>query len=219
MSANTPLLVAFWKPGTMPAGIPVSRIATRSSRGAGERFEVREHSRVEDRQQLRQFRVLHVLQELNFFAAGSCAFHSSLRAIGISTSLNSGFARRETCTQGPDSECSSLAPSAMRILRRLAEPQTPSTAFGLITFLGTEPSSVSALIGTWIAIVWTLSVCSVSTPGRRRRRDQVQVLESDAGRPRSKIDPMSTKNGSLRCPANTVWPPGSEWIASCASAS
>src|SRR5207237_436473 len=95
---------------------------------------------------------------------GSRAFHSSLRAIGTSTSLNSGLPSRETCTHGPDSECSSFCLSRMRSLRRLAAPQMPSTALGSDISLGVDLFAVSELIGTCSTIEWQLSVASVSTP-------------------------------------------------------
>ena len=85
----------------------------------------------------------------------------------------------------------------MRTLRRLAEAHTPITAFELMTFVGTEPFAVSLLIGTWIAIVWQLIVSSVSTPSVAAVgiRCRFSIGRRSA---RSKIDPMSTKNGSLR---------------------
>ena len=169
--------VAFWKPGTTPAGMPVSRIATRSSRAAGERFQVREHLRGRAPAAASPVPGAARTAGTRFFARAACAFHSSLRAIGMSTSLNSGLASRETCTHGPDSECSLLAPSAMRTLRRLAEPQTPSTAFELITFVGTEPFDRQLadrdLDRDRVAVERLQRVHA----RRRRRRDQVQVLD------------------------------------------
>ena len=54
----------FWKPGTMPAGSPVSRMATRSARAALSPREVGEHPRVQRRQQPGQLRMLDVLEKL-----------------------------------------------------------------------------------------------------------------------------------------------------------
>ena len=59
--------VKFWKPGTMPAGMPVSRIAARSARGLARGVQlgqVREHARVEHGQQPGQFGLGHVRREL-----------------------------------------------------------------------------------------------------------------------------------------------------------
>ena len=81
----------------------------------------------------------------------------------------------------------------------------PSTALALIGSDGTEPSRVSFRIGTWIAIVWTLSVAVASTP---IAGDVAIRWRFWSGRrsPRSKIDPRSTKNPSLRWPAKTFSP-------------
>ena len=68
---------------------------------------------------------------------------------------------------------------------------------------GTEPSRVSFLIGTRIAIVCTLSVAVASTPIAGTVAIRCRFC-SGRRSPRSKIDPRSTKNPSLRWPANTV---------------
>src|SRR5205085_5719052 len=91
-------------------------------------------------------------------------FQRSLSPSGTITSLNSGLPSRETWTQGPDSD--GLLPPLwiIRTLRRLAELHTPSTASLSLTLCGVLPFAVRCEIGTWIAIVWMLSVLLVSTP-------------------------------------------------------
>ena len=118
---------------------------------------------------------------------GAGAFQRSLSPIGTTTSLNSGLPRRETWTHGPDSARSSLAGSIIRVLRRLAAPQTPITDLPLIGSLGADPSRVRLLIGTWSAIVWTLSVAVASTPIAGEVAIRCRFCRGRRS-PRSKID-------------------------------
>jgi hypothetical protein len=93
----------------------------------------------------------------------------------------------------------------------------PSTALELIGSVGIEPSRVSRLIGTWSAIVWTLSFAVASTP----IAGEVAIrwrFWSGRRSPRSKIDPRSTKKPSLRWPAKTVSPVGRACTAAWARA-
>ena len=96
--------VKFWKPGTMPAGMPVSRIASRSARAVpdcGELGEVREHARVERREQPGQLGVGDSRSANCLSSDGGCVFQWSFWPSGISTSLTSGLPRRDTWTNGP----------------------------------------------------------------------------------------------------------------------
>jgi hypothetical protein len=74
----------------------------------------------------------------------------------MSTSLNSGLPRRETCTHGPDSAPSSLLESMILTLRRLAALQTPITELASWRPLGLDRVAVKRSIGTCRAIVWML---------------------------------------------------------------
>ena len=69
--------VKFVKPGTIPAGIPVSRIASRSARGLpgrDQRGQVREHARVQDGQQRGELRVGDVALANCLSSGGGCVF-------------------------------------------------------------------------------------------------------------------------------------------------
>ena len=159
----------------MPAGRPVSRIATRSARSLVSAAEVREHAGVEDRQQAGQLGLGRRTAGSRCRRFGSVPFHSSLRASGTSTSLNSGLPSRDTCTYGPTPTDAPLSRSVA--LRRDADAHTPIVAFVASGSVGALPLAVTLPIGSWMAIVCTLNERSAFTPGRRRRRDQVQVLE------------------------------------------
>ena len=205
--------------------MPVSRIATRSARFACQRREVREHARVEHRQQLRELRAARRTSRTACRRPACSAFHLSFWAIGTMTSLNSGLPSRETWTHGPDSARSSLAGSSSRVLRRLAAPQTPITAFGAIGSVGTEPSRVS-----WLDRHLDRDRVHVE---RRRRVDAHRAGRSAIrcrfwnGRrsPRSKIDaqvdvePLGPLAGEhLHAAARACAPPASP-SAGCSSAS
>ena len=93
--------VKFWKPGMMPAGMPVSRIASRSARSASRRREVREDAGYSTGSNVASSgRATYWANSES--ASGPRAFHRSLAAIGTMTSLNSGFPRRDTWHQGPE---------------------------------------------------------------------------------------------------------------------
>ena len=88
-------------------------------------LEVREHARVEDRQQPCELRVLRVRRE-RAVSGRIMRVPPVLLPSGMTTSLISGLPRRETWTHGPDSDLP-VALSIIRTLRRLAPLQTPIT--------------------------------------------------------------------------------------------
>ena len=93
---------------------------------------------------------------------GSSRFHRSLSPIGTMTSLNNGFASRDTWVKGPDqlSRCSSW----YRPFCRCADAHTPITAARSMGLVGAFPLRVNLLIGTWIAMVCTLNARNPFTP-------------------------------------------------------
>src|SRR5437016_5750790 len=95
---------------------------------------------------------------------GCTAFHRSLSPKAMTASLTSGLPSRETCTHGPVSVSFPVPGSIMRALRRLAVDQTPMTDLGLLGSVGLEPSRVSMVLGTWMAIVCTLYSLVPLTP-------------------------------------------------------
>ena len=98
------------------------------------RRQVREHARVEHRQQPSQLGFGDVLRVLLVARAGGRSSTGPSRPSARSTSLNSGLPSRETCTHGP---CRlPLSASCRRTrcdLRRLAVAHTPITACGSLT--------------------------------------------------------------------------------------
>src|SRR6266487_4397206 len=77
-------------------------------------------------------------------------------------------------------------------------------------------NETSWLVGTWISIEWTLSFLIASTPGPAASGSRWNGLNGRSPA-RSKIEPRSTKNGSSRCPAKTLIPPGRLVTAAAAS--
>ncbi len=174
----------------MPGGIPVSRIATRSARGAVSLARFGNTLRVEHRQQPGELGVLDVGANASS-PAGCSAFQRSFCPSGTITSLNSGLPRRETCTHGPDSAsrrwprrssapCGGSPRSRRRSPRRRWSRRSASS----------RPWS-GCLIGTWIAIVWMLSVLVASTPGAAGLGIRCRFWNGRRS-PRSKIAPRST---------------------------
>ena len=92
--------VKFWNPGMRPAGMPVSRMASRSARSAVSAGQVGEDAGIQDRQQPRQLGLGHEAGELAS-RSGPTLFQRSFWTIGTMTSLNSGLPRRDTWFQGP----------------------------------------------------------------------------------------------------------------------
>ncbi len=72
------------------------------------------------------------------------------------TSLNNGFASRDTCSHGPVSTYLPVVLSKMRDLRRLAVAQTPITESACRGLVGWSPCRVTSEIGTCNAIECTL---------------------------------------------------------------
>ena len=66
----------------------------------------------------------------------------------MTTSLTSGFARRETC-------CQRAVPFLRSITGRDAVAYAPTTELVLLRSVGIDLVRVSCRIGTWIAIVLT----------------------------------------------------------------
>ena len=95
--------VKFWKPGTIPDGMPVSRIATRSRARRGERPRGSGTRPGTERAAARRARGAARPGGTACRRRAASAFHRSLPPIGTSTSLNSGLPRRETWTQSPAS--------------------------------------------------------------------------------------------------------------------
>src|SRR5271166_5206001 len=129
----------------MPDGSPVSRIATRSARGA-----VRP-ARVGNTPGYRTGNSLANSGCCTYFrnalsSAGRSRFQRSFSPSGTMTSLNSGLPRRETWIHGPDSE-PALVLSIIRTLRRLAALHTPMTDDFAFGSFGAEPAAVSSGIG------------------------------------------------------------------------
>ena len=122
---------------------------------------------------------------------GWIPFQRSLSPSGTITSLKSGLPSRETCTQAPDSPFASLAVSVIVTRRRLAAPQMPRTALALDASVGREPSRVRCLMGTWIAIVCTFSVLSVSTLFEAAIGIRCRFWNGRSA-PRSNVEPRST---------------------------
>ena len=70
--------------------------------------------------------------------------------------------------------------------------QTPIVAVGSATPLGSLPVLVSSVMGTWIAIEWTLNPLVPSTPGAFGRVGMRWRLSTGLSVPRSKMEPRST---------------------------
>ena len=172
----------------MPAGMPVSRIATRSARGrrsAPARFG--NTPGYSTGSSFGELGLLHVLRELASSARVG-RVPSSFWPIGTMTSLNSGLPSRETCDPRADL---ALAVVAVRRGRRTRGPlraagaraprrRAPPSSF--VASVGIDPSLVSCAIGTWIAIVCTLSVRERVDAHRRRRSGSGAGSGTAAGR-------------------------------------
>ena len=169
--------VKFWNPGTTPAGMPVSRIASQVGPRLRVRRQVREHPRVQHRQQLRpapawstyfvEPRVLPRRPGVPLVLLGHRDQHL----------VDQRVAEPGDLLPGPVADVLALPAVPDLRLLRLAVDQTPMTDFADIGSVGLEPSRVSSRIGTWIAIVCTLKPCTPLTPAVLGHRDQVQVVE------------------------------------------
>ena len=82
----------------------------------------------------------------------------------------------------------------------------------LFTVVGTLPFLVSDAIGSCSAMACTLLVARLFDAVRGRRSGATWALLIGRRPSRSNTEPRSTKNGSLRWPANTLPPPGSDLI-------
>ena len=128
--------VKLVKCGTIPAGMPVSRIASRSARGLPVAFSA---ARCGNTPGYRTGSSLASSGWATYLAnclshCGACRFQRSFAPMGTMTSLNSGFPSRETWVNGP--WCLWPAPSPLEILTRWrsAEVQTPIVWWpGLVT--------------------------------------------------------------------------------------
>ena len=192
-------------PGRQPGEQDRDEVGT----GGAERREVGEHLRVEDRQQAGELGMLDVL-EVAAVAGGLAAVPVVLRA-----------ERDDHLVEERVAEPRDLHPRTRLdvVVGGVRDPQLlaargaqiPSTAVASWD-VGRHRAVLGELvIGTWIAIVWTLRVLSESTLGSGSSADGMPVLirwRFWNGRmsPRSKIAPRSTKKPSLRWPQNTVSP-------------
>ena len=75
---------------------------------------------------------------------------------------------------------------------RLAELQTPIVAVGSADPAGSFPVLVSSVMGTWMAIEWTLNPLVPSTPVVEGGVGMSWSLANGLSVPRSKIEPRST---------------------------
>ncbi len=118
MSAWTvPLPVTFWKPGTMPAGIPVSRIASRSARGLPEALSAARLGKTPGYRTGRSWDSSGAeTSPANCLSlTGAWELKKSFFEMGTRTSLNRGLPRRETWTKGP---LLTMVPSSSNIRER-----------------------------------------------------------------------------------------------------
>ena len=187
MSASTEP-VKLVKPLISPAGMPVSRIASRSARGLP---DLTSASRLGNTPGYRTgsspARPGAVTYPANCLSsAGGSEFHRSFLPSGMSTSLTSGLPSRDTCRHGPQFTVSPASASQSVTRWRLAVVHTPMVGCPLI---------VTAEIGTWIAIECTFRWLVALTPGALGRpgRPNVACRFANGRRsPRSKIEPRST---------------------------
>ena len=143
--------------------MPVSRIAARSARSAcgGETGQVREHPRVQLREQFGQLGVDHVFGELGV-PAGFQPVPSVLVAHRHDDLVEQRV--REPGHLGERPGPMSAVSSWYLAFCRCADAQTPITEARPMGSVGALPLRVNLLIGTWIAMVCTLNARSPFTP-------------------------------------------------------
>src|SRR4051812_31331706 len=129
--------VLFWKPSITPEGRPVNNTAARSSRDLPDLFRASRFGKAPGyRTGSRPASSGLVTNWAKFLSSEGCEwFHSSLRDMGISTSLTSGLPSRDTWVHGPDHSCLRLTSSHSLTCCRRAAVHTPITAAGLLTSL------------------------------------------------------------------------------------
>ena len=122
-------------------------------------------------------------------------FQKSFWPSGISTSLTSGLARRDTWWNGPDMTLVLVSASHTLARWRLAVVHTPITEPLSVTLPCGLPDSRSP-VGTWIAIECTFSCAVALTPAAAVLNTFIPywACRFSNGRrsPRSKIAPRST---------------------------
>src|SRR5580704_16013726 len=147
MSAST-FPVKLVKPGTMPAGMPVSRIASRSALGLPEATSAARLGNTPGyRAGNSAARPGWVTNSANSLSSdGGREFHRSFLPSGLITSLTSGLPSRETCRHGPLDTFWPLSASQTVADWRLAVVHTPMLGWPLL---------VIAEIVTWIGMECT----------------------------------------------------------------
>src|SRR3954470_9135783 len=122
--------VLFWKPFTTQEGRPVSNTAARSSRDLPDLLRASRLGKAPGYSTgSRPASSGLVTNWAKFLSSDGCErFHSSLRDMGISTSLTSGLPSRDTWFHGPEYSCLRLTSSHSLTCCRLAAVHTPMTA-------------------------------------------------------------------------------------------
>ena len=135
----------------IPAGMPVSRIASRSARSACERGQVREHARVEHGQQPGQLGLGDVLGELACRAAARPRFHRSFCAHRHDDLVEQRVAEPGDLgvRAGPLVAVVVAEAALLAVGRR---PHADDRIRAPSRRSGRLPSRVSWLIGTWMAM-------------------------------------------------------------------
>lgn len=93
-----------------------------------------------------------------------------------------------------------------RVFWRLAVAHTPITEDAAPTSVGRTFLAVRSVLGTWMAMLCTLSPWVLLTPTAVAEGMRWAIWNGRSV-PRSKMLPRSTWKPSARCPANTVRPP------------
>ena len=156
--------------------MPVSRIASRSARSAVERVEVREHARVQHRQQLGQL------------AAGRRTWRTPRRCAAAAVPVVLLPHRHEHLVEQRVAEPGHLHVRARLVVHRCRRPGAPRPSAGGRRPTRRSPTpapsgrsgvavAVSWPIGTWSAIVWTLKRSALTPAAPAGVGIEVQVLE------------------------------------------